>query len=124
MEPAHRVALLHRLHNGGGHALAGRRAGGVGLPGNGSTAELESRRAGLHDSGAPHLACTKPSSPESSLPVLACALGAHPPARPAAAQLNRHADSGLLSAQLRPLAPLEWARQAPLLLAVSAGVDG
>ncbi|KAL4447790.1 hypothetical protein ABPG75_005009 [Micractinium tetrahymenae] len=36
-------------------------------------------------------------------------------------QLNRHADSGLLSAQLRPLAPLEWAQQSPLILAVSAG---
>ncbi|KAL4442514.1 hypothetical protein ABPG77_005098 [Micractinium sp. CCAP 211/92] len=36
-------------------------------------------------------------------------------------QLNRNAAGGLLSAQLRPLAPLEWARQAPLLLAVSAG---
>ena len=37
------------------------------------------------------------------------------------AQLNPESQSHLLSAQLRPLAPLEWLQQLPALAAVSAG---
>lgn len=36
-------------------------------------------------------------------------------------QLNPHSEAGLLSAPLSPLSPAEWAWQAPLLVAVSAG---
>ena len=37
------------------------------------------------------------------------------------AQLNPESEGGLLSAQLRPLAPLEWLQQLPALAAVSTG---
>lgn len=112
------------------HSQAGR-AGGQGRPApSGPTgSQYCPACAPCQTWHAPLLATSIPGHRSShALHARELAHGACPPACPPAClpvpQLNRNAAGGLLSAQLRPLAPLEWARQAPLLLAVSAGLAG